>query len=88
MTCRSRVPRDPVTPQLCLLRHRYELFFVPLQPHYIDNILPLLRVNLTMIIPCVSTLPPNRLETRVAIMLVDQTDETYRSNVGQELGGV
>ena len=56
MTCRSRIARDPVTPQPRLPRHRYELFFVPLQPHYINSILPLsqsinhLLFNSTLII--------------------------------------
>ena len=34
------------------------------------------------------TSPPDRLETRVAMMLVDQTNEACRSNVGRDLGGV
>ena len=34
------------------------------------------------------TLPPNRFETRVAIMSVDQTDEACKLNVGRDLGDV
>ena len=34
MICRSRVARDPVTPQRHLPRHRYELFFIPPQRRY------------------------------------------------------
>ena len=34
------------------------------------------------------TSPPDYLETRVTMMLVDQTNEARRSNVGQDFGGV
>ena len=34
------------------------------------------------------TSPPDRLETRVAMMPADQTDKACRSNVGRDLGGV
>ena len=88
MTCRSQIARNPVTPQPRLPCHHFEFFFVLLQPYYIDSILPLVRVNLTIIIPCVSTFPLDRLETRVAMMLVDQTNKTCRSNVGRDLGDV
>ena len=34
------------------------------------------------------TLPPNRLETRVAMIFADQNNEAYRTNVGRDFGGV
>ena len=34
------------------------------------------------------TLPPDRLEIKVALMSVDQTDMACRSNVGQDFGGI
>ena len=67
--------RDPVTPQPCLLCHRYEPIFVP--PHC--------RYNLS-IIP--TDLASRSLETWVAMLPVDQIDAACRSNVGQNLGRV
>ena len=34
------------------------------------------------------TLPPNHLETRVAMIPVDQTNEAYRSNAVQDFGNI
>ena len=100
MTCRSRVARDLVTPQPRLLSHCYEFFFalhyccynlISSTAYYHSNESTLSSSYHA----CQSfhshshgTLPHDRLETRVAMIPVDQTNKAYRLNVGRDLGGV
>ena len=100
MTCRSRVARNPVTPQSHLSCYRYELFFAP---HYCYYKLISSTAYYCSYGSIFSSLyhacqhrhfhthgisPPNRLETRIVMILADQTNKTYQSNIGRNLGGV
>ena len=96
MTCRLRVARDPVTLNLVFLvtamsssSYRYNLIT---STAYYRSYVSTLSSSYHACQPRHShthgTSPPDRLETRVAMMPADQTDAACRSNVGRDLGGV
>ena len=96
MTFGSRVARDLVTPQSRLPRYiinassyRYNLIT---STAYYYSYMSTLSLSYHMYQPCHSytygTSSPNRLETRVAMMPADQTNEACRLNVNRDLGSV